>query len=114
MGLADERCEACTGATPQLAADEVAAMRGELDAAWDVVNGTRLRRVFRYPDFASTFAAATHVGILAEGQGHHPDMTVGWGRLAVEITTHAAGGLTRNDFILAAQVDAALGTTAGG
>ncbi|HET9051854.1 MAG TPA: 4a-hydroxytetrahydrobiopterin dehydratase [Candidatus Dormibacteraeota bacterium] len=108
MPLADERCEACTGATPRLGAAEVATMQGDIDPAWEVVDGVRLRRRLRYPDFASAFAAAAHVGLLAEAQGHHPDLTVGWGRLVVEITTHAIGGLSRNDFILAAHVDRAL------
>jgi 4a-hydroxytetrahydrobiopterin dehydratase len=45
------------------------------------------------------------VALLAEGQGHHPDMEVGWGRVAVALTTHAADGLTDNDFIMAARID---------
>jgi 4a-hydroxytetrahydrobiopterin dehydratase len=43
--------------------------------------------------------------LLAEDEGHHPDMTVGWGYVGVELTTHAAKGLTDNDFIVAAKID---------
>jgi 4a-hydroxytetrahydrobiopterin dehydratase len=46
------------------------------------------------------------VARLAEAEGHHPDLRVGWGYLEVELTTHAIGGLSRNDFVLAAKIDA--------
>ena len=107
--LAAERCEACTGETPRVSGRELDELRGQLSADWEVVDGTRLRRRLRCPDFGSAFASATRVALIAEGEGHHPDLTVGWGRLVVELTTHAVRGLTRNDFILAAKVDAALG-----
>jgi len=108
MALAKERCEACTGATPTVAGAELDALRAELSPEWDV-DGVRLRRRMRFPDFAAAFSFATRVALIAEGEGHHPDMAVGWGRVEIELTTHAVKGLTRNDFILAAKVDAAAG-----
>ncbi|HEX6492562.1 MAG TPA: 4a-hydroxytetrahydrobiopterin dehydratase [Candidatus Dormibacteraeota bacterium] len=108
MALAKERCEACTGATPTVEGAELDAMRAELSPEWEV-DGVRLRRRMRFGDFGAAFAFATRVAIIAEGEGHHPDMSVGWGRLEIELTTHAVKGLTRNDFILAAKVDAAAG-----
>ena len=109
MALRDERCPACTASTPKLTPDELAKARGELSADWNVTaESTRLRRTLRRPDFAAAFALATRVALIAEGQGHHPDLTIGWGRLEIEITTHAVGGLTRSDVVLAAHIDAAL------
>jgi 4a-hydroxytetrahydrobiopterin dehydratase len=108
MALAKERCEACTGATPKVEGAELDALRAELSPEWDV-DGVRLRRRMRFPDFAAAFSFATRVALIAEGEGHHPDMAVGWGRVEIELTTHAVKGLTRNDFILAAKVDAAAG-----
>jgi 4a-hydroxytetrahydrobiopterin dehydratase len=107
MPLAREHCEACTGETPKVAGAELEALRAEISPEWEVAGGDRLRRAMRYKDFASAFAFATRVALIAEGEGHHPDMSVGWGRLDIEITTHAVRGLTRNDFILAAKIDAA-------
>lgn len=107
MPLAKERCEACTGSTPTVSGSELDSLRAQLSPEWEV-DGVRLRRRFRFADFAATFAAATRVALIAEGEGHHPDMAVGWGRLEIELTTHAVKGLTRNDFVLAAKVDAAL------
>ena len=107
--LARQHCEACTPGTPTLDASEVAALRAELSAGWQVDDTTWLRRTFTYKNFARAYAAATHVALIAEAEAHHPEMTVGWGHLDVALTTHAAGGLTRNDFILAARIDVALG-----
>lgn len=106
--LTRERCEACTGATPVVAGAELAELRSQLSPEWEV-DGVRLRRRMRFGDFAAAFATATRIAIIAEGEGHHPDMAVGWGRLEIELTTHAVKGLTRNDFILAAKIDAATG-----
>ena len=108
MALAKERCEACTGATPTVEGAELDGLRAQLSPEWEV-DGVRLRRRMRFPDFAAAFGFATRVALISEGEGHHPDMTVGWGRLEIELTTHAVKGLTRNDFILAAKVDAAAG-----
>lgn len=114
MTLRDERCEACTASTPRLDAAELGRLREELHGDWEVVGaGERLHRVVRFGDFAAALAAAVHVGAVAEQQGHHPDLGVSWGRLVVDIHTHAVGGLTRADTILAAHVDAALGAGPG-
>jgi 4a-hydroxytetrahydrobiopterin dehydratase len=108
MALAREHCEACTGATPTVTGAELEALRAELSPAWEV-RSDRLFRHLAFKDFAGAFSAATHVGLIAEAEGHHPDLCLGWGRLDIELTTHAVKGLTRNDFILAARIDAALG-----
>ena len=102
--LARQRCEACNAQTPRLSAAELEAARGELDGAWQVLDG-RLRREWKTRDFAGAFARATAIALLAEGEGHHPDLEIGWGRLVVTLTTHALGGLSRNDVIMAAKID---------
>ncbi|HVB54606.1 MAG TPA: 4a-hydroxytetrahydrobiopterin dehydratase [Candidatus Acidoferrales bacterium] len=104
--LARERCQSCTKDTPTIAADEQAELLVELDGGWNIEE-PGLRRHFKFDNFSSAFTLATRVALLAECEGHHPDMRVGWGYLEVELTTHVAGGLTRNDFILAAKIDAA-------
>lgn len=109
MSLREERCEACTGATPRLLAVEVEALQPELHAGWSVTpDGLRLRRAVRVADFAAALALAVRCGMVAESQGHHPDLTVAWGRLGIEVWTHAVGGLTRTDLVLAAHLDAVL------
>jgi 4a-hydroxytetrahydrobiopterin dehydratase len=104
--LAEEACEACTGSTPVVSGDELEALRAELHGDWHVdAEGRSISRSWRFRDFAEAFAFATRVAFVAEGEEHHPDVTVGWGRCEVVLTTHAVRGLTRNDFIVAAKVD---------
>jgi len=104
--LLDEHCTACTAGTPRVEGEELERLRAELGPDWRVEGSTRLRRRFRFPDFVHAFGRATDVARLAEAEGHHPDLRVGWGYLEVELTTHAIGGLSRNDFVLAAKIDA--------
>jgi 4a-hydroxytetrahydrobiopterin dehydratase len=84
----------------------VSALTREIDASWQVVDGhAKIRRRVKTTDFAAAMALAVRVGFLAEAEGHHPDLHVHWGRLVIDLTTHAAKGLTRNDFVLAAKID---------
>ena len=106
--LARERCQSCTADTPTLRPAEAAGLLAQLDGDWTIA-GACLRRRLTFPDFASAFSLATRVALVAERESHHPDMSIGWGYLALELTTHAAQGLTRNDFILAAKIDRAAG-----
>lgn len=111
--LADRRCVPCRGSVPPLGSDEVAALQRRLDDAWRVVRGHHLEREFRFPDFRAALAFTNRVGELAEEQGHHPDVHLGWGRARVEIWTHAIDGLTESDFVLAAKIDRLLAPPGG-
>lgn len=64
-----------------------------------------LEKSFDFPDFATALAFTNKVGELAEGQGHHPDIHLAWGKVRVVIFTHKIDGLTESDFILAAKVE---------
>ncbi|HEY6539171.1 MAG TPA: 4a-hydroxytetrahydrobiopterin dehydratase [Candidatus Dormibacteraeota bacterium] len=109
--LARERCQSCTKDTPTLTGAAAEELLSELAPDWQIEAGV-LRRSLTFPSFAAAFTLATRVALLAEREAHHPDLRVGWGYLTVELTTHTAGGLTRNDFILAAKVDRAAGAGA--
>jgi 4a-hydroxytetrahydrobiopterin dehydratase len=104
-GLTALKCEACSGSTPSLTAVEIARMRSELDSDWSVVDNKQLRREWKTKNFNSAFSRATSIALLAEQEGHHPDLEIGWGRLVCALTTHAIGGLSKNDFIMAAKID---------
>ena len=72
---------------------------------WKIVEGKKLSRVFTFPDFKTGLDFVNRVGEIAEGQGHHPDVRLSWGRVEIETWTHDAGGLTEQDFLLASQID---------
>ena len=72
---------------------------------WKVVDRHHLSREFQFPDFQRALDFVNRVGAVAEQQGHHPDIQLGWGRAVIETWTHDAGGITGKDFQLAAAID---------
>lgn len=102
--LAEEICAPCSGATPKLTADEVAVLAREVPG-WEVAGGEQLRRVFRFPDFVTALGFVNLAAAVAEKMGHHPDILLAWGKAEFTVWTHAVGGLTRADFVLAARID---------
>jgi len=69
-----------------------------------------LWKEFPFPDFKEALAFTNRVGAIAEQEGHHPDIHLAWGKVRVEIWTHKIDGLTRSDFVLAAKIDAVVGS----
>jgi len=75
-------------------------------SGWTLEEGTKgIRREFRFRDFAEAMRFARQVGEIAEAEGHHPDLSVGWGYCTVRFRTHSIRGLTENDSIMAAKVN---------
>ena len=107
MGLADQQCIPCRGGVPPLPRERIEALLVELDRGWSLTASGHLLRTYEFRDFAKALAFANRVGDIAEEQGHHPDLHVGWGRCGVEIWTHKIDGLTESDFFLAAKADRA-------
>jgi 4a-hydroxytetrahydrobiopterin dehydratase len=102
--LGEAHCEACVPGTPPLPEQEAAVLSAQAPA-WERDGNRTLRREFSFPNFRDAFGLVARVALLAESEGHHPEIELGWGRAAFSLTTHAAGGLTRNDFIMAAGID---------
>jgi 4a-hydroxytetrahydrobiopterin dehydratase len=102
--LASAHCEVCVPGTPPLPEEEAAELASEVPG-WERDGNRSLRREFSFPDFKDAFGFVARAALIAEAEGHHPDIELGWGRAAFQLTTHAASGLTRNDFVLAAKID---------
>jgi 4a-hydroxytetrahydrobiopterin dehydratase len=108
IALADKKCAACDGKTPKLDAAAIATLHAEL-RDWTVENGQKLHKDMKFADFARAMFFVNAIAYVAEREGHHPDFTVhGWNKVHVTIWTHDIGGLSENDFILAAKIDALL------
>lgn len=112
MTLLQKRCVACTSDTPPLTPKEAAALARQVPE-WAVEDNRQLRRSFRFKDFATALAFVNRIGAAAEEEDHHPDISFGWGKAEVVYSTHSIGGLSENDFIMAAKTDA-LATNAPG
>ena len=102
--LHEEPCmTAQPGDTPMSMADAEILLR-QLNQ-WTLHENGRISRQWNFPDFTSALAFVNRVGDLAEDVGHHPDISLGWGRASIELSTHDIGGLHRADFVLAARID---------
>ncbi len=106
MSLSAKTCTPCRGGVPPLARQEAERLLGHTPG-WTLDEPTtRIERTFTFPDFATAMHLTTQVAELAEAEGHHPDITVGWGYCRIVFYTHKIKGLHENDFIMAAKVNA--------
>ena len=103
--LAAKTCVPCRGDTPPLKGDGLLGLAAQVPD-WEVVEEHHLGRRFRFKNFREALRFVNRVGELAEEQGHHPDVTFGWGYADVTVWTHKIDGLTESDFVFAAKVDA--------
>ena len=102
--LASRNCVPCRGGMPPLKGEEISKLSSELQG-WQVVNEHHLKKSYKFTDFREALAFVDQVGHLAESEGHHPDISFGWGWAEITLWTHKIDGLSESDFILAAKVD---------
>lgn len=103
--LATKKCEPCEGGMPALKGLELRKLYGQLDG-WAMLNEHHLEKEYLFKDFREALDFVNRLGEVAEQEGHHPDIFLTWGKVKVTLWTHAVGGLSENDFILAAKSDA--------
>ncbi len=104
--LSENSCAPCDGKMPLLSTEQADELSKQLHADWLLsANSTALTRKFSVKGFAKATYLANLCAWLADREGHHPDVSFGWGYCHVTITTHDVQGLTKNDFIWAAKLD---------
>jgi 4a-hydroxytetrahydrobiopterin dehydratase len=105
--LLRKKCAPCEGGIPPLSAEQTRSLL-ESVPGWELTeDGRRLRRRWLARNFRAAIAFFDKVAELAEEEGHHPDLHLeGYRNVTVEVWTHAIGGLSENDFILAAKISA--------
>jgi 4a-hydroxytetrahydrobiopterin dehydratase len=125
--LATKRCEPCTAGTPPLGDADLERLMPQLPG-WSVTataaeagapgtpaapatvpkaGARRIEKEYRFADFRQALAFVNRVGEIAEAEGHHPDLELGWGRVKITLWTHSIGGISESDLILAAKADRA-------
>lgn len=105
MDLVNQKCVPCEGGTKPMTPDEA---KPYLEAVvdWKLEDeGKKIAKEFTFLDFITALDFVNKIGAIAESEGHHPDIELSWGKVAVELSTHAIGGLSTNDFILAAKIN---------
>lgn len=103
--LTDKHCVPCEGGTQPLDEAAVEHYLGELRCPWEVVDNKKIRAEFAFADFDEAMFFANEVAAVATSEDHHPDMHISFKRVVIELTTHAIGGLSENDFILASKIE---------
>lgn len=103
--LTTRNCEPCEAGTPALKGEEMRRFYAQIDGNWTVVNEHHLEREYRFKDFREALGFVNRVGEVAEAEGHHPDIFLTWGKVRITLWTHSIGGLSENDFIVAAKID---------
>ena len=106
--LLKKKCVPCEGGVTAFDLSEIHKYQKKVDG-WDIVQDEKkvyfLEKKFTFKNFLESQDFVNKVGKISEEEGHHPDISFGWGYAKVTITTHAIEGLSENDFILAAKID---------
>lgn len=105
MALAAEICKPCRRGEGKLTSAEAMLLLGELED-WTFYPD-HLEKRWEFKNFRLAQGFVNQIAAVAEIAGHHPDISFGWGYVELRLATHSAGGLTRNDFVLAAKIDEA-------
>jgi 4a-hydroxytetrahydrobiopterin dehydratase len=103
--LAQKSCTPCRGGVPPLEPEAARRLLAGVPGWKLAEDASRIQRGYRFRDFREALAFIDHVGALAEAEGHHPDVSFGWGYATVSLQTKKINGLHENDFILAAKID---------
>jgi 4a-hydroxytetrahydrobiopterin dehydratase len=103
--LVEKVCTPCRGGIPPLTQEEARDLQAQAPQ-WELRDdGHRIERTFRFGNFREAFAFVAKAAALAEEEGHHPDISFGWGYVTVSLQTKKIRGLHENDFIMAAKLD---------
>ena len=106
--ISKKKCVPCEGKTVPFDISEIHKYQKKVDG-WDIIKNKKnnffLEKNFKFKNFKDSQDFINIIGKISEEEGHHPDITFGWGYAKITITTHAIEGLSENDFILAAKID---------
>ena len=106
--LLNKKCKPCEGGVIPFNISEIHKYQKKVDG-WDIAQNKNkiyiLKKKFTFKNFLESQKFVIKVGEISEEEGHHPDISFGWGYARIDITTHAIEGLSENDFILAAKID---------
>lgn len=95
----------CTAACTAITPDALVPLLAELSHGWQLVSEKKLEKTFTFSDFRDALSFVNRIGAVAEEENHHPDIRLTYGKVVVQIWTHDVGGLTQNDFVLAAKIE---------
>jgi 4a-hydroxytetrahydrobiopterin dehydratase len=105
MDLANKKCVPCEGGVPPLGKEKIKEYLSQLKSRWEVLEDKKIRKEFKFSGFPEAISFVNKVAKIAEQENHHPDIHIFYRKVVIELWTHAVGGLSENDFILAAKIE---------
>ena len=103
--LTQKHCVPCEGGVDPFTPEEIEKYNSVLATPWDVVDHKKIKQEFKFKNFKEAMKFVNRVAEIAESEGHHPDIYIFYNKVRLELWTHAIGGLSINDFILAAKIE---------
>lgn len=105
MDLASKHCVPCEGTEKPFNEEQVKIYMPALSLSWTVIDGKKISQQFKFKNFPEAIAFVDKIVPVAEAEGHHPDLHIYYNNVTVELWTHAIGGLSENDFIMAVKIE---------
>ncbi len=103
MELTEKKCKPCEGGVPPLTEEQANELLKQVPS-WTIKDGHVFKK-FKFKDFREAMSFVNKVAGIANAEDHHPDITISYNKVNIEIWTHSINGLSENDFILAAKID---------
>lgn len=103
--LTKKKCVPCEGGVEPFGKEGIEQYNSVLKTRWDVLEDKKIARTFKFKDFIKAMEFVNAVADIAESEGHHPDIYIYYNKVKLELWTHAIGGLSINDFIMAAKIE---------
>ena len=105
MDFSTKRCAPCEGGVSPLQEKSIKESLSYLKTTWEVVDKKKIRKEFSFKNFKEAMKFVNSVADIAHGENHHPDISIHWNKVVIELWTHAIGGLSENDFIVASKIE---------
>ena len=105
MQLEQKKCVPCEGGTPPLTLEQITDYQKQLQTPWELQGIIKISKKYIFKDFKESMAFVNKVAVLAESEQHHPDIYIFYSTVRLELWTHAIGGLSENDFIMAKKIE---------
>ncbi|MEK7608510.1 MAG: 4a-hydroxytetrahydrobiopterin dehydratase [Patescibacteria group bacterium] len=103
--LHEKRCVACEGGVKPLEGVDLTPLLSEIGPGWVLLEGKKIKKEYVLKSFSEAVTFVYEVAKIAEDEGHHPDIKISYNKVTLELWTHAIGGLSQNDFIVAAKIN---------
>jgi 4a-hydroxytetrahydrobiopterin dehydratase len=100
-----KKCLPCKKALSPMKGTQIHEALDDLDNGWEVIENHHLHKVFKFKNFKDALLFTNHVGLIAEKEGHHPQIILKWGEVTIDLFTHEIGGLSMSDFAIASKIE---------